>query len=582
MLRILLLAAGASALIFQCSKNFEQDDLLSVINAIDTCGTPINEGSIHCFQNHQANTFSRGAAELGWRMAEWEGYHNTLFNFQEYVMNVDFPKLTTWWQSLAGVLRGGQDFCWYIRDLDPHKNQDLDFLSDHLGSVFFVDNELREPLMDVVDDTRNVDVRKGSRCFTQDLDSKSFRIQALRYISSVLLFLEPAERMQRQRELREKFSTDLMISATLGRLWDAYGCDDDIQCTDKFEAGLVYLPRSGADFIQKIELAVEWESTVCFLISQYYLDRKRFYIVTNRGTEQVERKEDEGEGEGEGEDEDEDEGESRPKFTVGDTDPPVVEGWAKNYWSSAKSSKGTERPGIYHGAGDTMSQSGQGWSRIKWNNAGPSGSSQGGRTTDGTGPSVVGWQRGKGSPHKSNTKLRVDGVGDVDHVQGWSKVDGAMCTYRGAYAYRVLHKGGTRYMNLRKSTYLTQVQSDGALRDPYYCGHIVRVNITRSCSGEGLTCITDKGSLRGRVLDPQGVMAPNSPQDIVPFQFCEDIPKLPVRYRDGDLLCYRRLETGQPVLLRCINSTIDSTARACVGRHPEFPDGWFDLTARRW
>ncbi|PHH60108.1 hypothetical protein CDD81_2110 [Ophiocordyceps australis] len=272
-------------------------------------------------------------------------------------------------------------------------------------------------------------------------------------------------------------------------------------------------------------------------------------------------------------------GETRKKPTVGDEEPPEFGEWAKNKWTSAtigSSSPGGSHPGGSHGGGDTMTPEGQGWSRGKSSSAGPSSTSEDAQSMHGVGSSTTRWQSGGASSGISGAGQSDTGHGgDADDQQGWSRMQNQVCWYENTLAYKVLDGNRPTFLMPRGEKFLSEDQKTKATKDPYSCSRVSQVTIRRYCSGSSIRCTTDDGRLRGRVDDPF-TPASETTYDPVPLLVCNDVPRV-AGIENGDLLCFRKLQSGQRVALRCIPGP-DNTAQDCFGRHPEFENGWFNVT----
>ncbi|KAF4585745.1 hypothetical protein GQ602_005050 [Ophiocordyceps camponoti-floridani] len=281
MLLLSLFVIGASALTYQCSSEFHPDGLERVFLALDTCGTPLDRDSQKCFEERMASTY-RLLTNVGYQMADWEAATQTNFASLRYMTYRDSQRGETWWQSIIKLAAAGHGFCWYVRDSSP--DQHTDGFSNNLGSVFFADNHLREPIMHVATDTRKLDVRRGSHCFTPDTFFKQSRLAAIqKLLTDYTEELRPTLYQQSYRSLRARMSTDLAMTAILVRLAGNYKCPARGGCADELEPGRPYLPKSPKDLLRQLASIIGKDGVFCLFESIPKFPAKKWYYLTGFG-----------------------------------------------------------------------------------------------------------------------------------------------------------------------------------------------------------------------------------------------------------------------------------------------------------
>ncbi|RCI08119.1 hypothetical protein L249_6290 [Ophiocordyceps polyrhachis-furcata BCC 54312] len=271
------LAGGASAIKYQCSKDFEPRQLLSVFGAVRYCGTPISLMQQACYDRLIQRSLT--SYSVGYHMAAWERQTSTSFESLRYMHHLDVAQDHNWWSSIISALEDNHDICWYVRDYSADQYS-KGSISGHLGSVFFVDNPFREPLMHVETDPRKVQVRNGNQCFSPDEDFKESRIKAI----SILLTGYNSEGVtslsMTYRAFNGRVSTDLLLSATLARLVRNYRCPSGIRCVSKLVEGRPYLPESPKDFLRRVLSIIERDATLCFQETPMACHVERWYYLT--------------------------------------------------------------------------------------------------------------------------------------------------------------------------------------------------------------------------------------------------------------------------------------------------------------
>ncbi|PHH68973.1 hypothetical protein CDD80_7092 [Ophiocordyceps camponoti-rufipedis] len=281
MLLLSLFVIGASALTYQCSSEFDPDSLKRVFRALDRCGTPLDRESQSCFEERMAKAY-RLLINVGYQMADWEAATQTNFASLRYMTYRDSQRGETWWQSVTKVLAEGHRFCWYVRDSSP--DQHNDGFSNNLGSVFFVDDPLREPLMHVASDTRKFDVRRGSHCFTPDTLFKQSRLAAIqKLLTDYTEELRPTHYQQSYQSLRARMSTDLAMTAVFVRLAWNYKCPASGGCADELEPGRPYVPKSPKDLLRQLGRIIDEDGVFCLFDSVPQYPAKKWYYFTGFG-----------------------------------------------------------------------------------------------------------------------------------------------------------------------------------------------------------------------------------------------------------------------------------------------------------
>ncbi|RDA88361.1 hypothetical protein CP532_5620 [Ophiocordyceps camponoti-leonardi (nom. inval.)] len=276
---LFFLVAGAFALKFQCSKDFDPVKLMAVFEAMRDCGTPTSLMRESCY-DRLIQRSRRSYSDIGYHMASWERETSSSFESLRYIQHLSVAKADNWWGSIVNVLQDNHNICWYVRDCMA--DQRSDSFSGHLGSVFFVDGPFREPLVHAATDTRKVLVRQGNQCFTPDEFFKPSRIKAIRMLireynnERVVTSL----RAKTYRAVIGKVSTDLVLSATFARLIRNYRCSDNIRCNSEFTTGRPYLPQSPKDFLRKVLRIIEEDGMLCFQERPISYHVQHWYYLT--------------------------------------------------------------------------------------------------------------------------------------------------------------------------------------------------------------------------------------------------------------------------------------------------------------
>ncbi|RDA95841.1 hypothetical protein CP533_5123 [Ophiocordyceps camponoti-saundersi (nom. inval.)] len=276
---LFLLAGGASALSHQCSKDFESKTLLSVFRAMSECGTPTSLLNSACYDRRVRKSL-RSYSKIGYDMATWERETSTSFESLKYMQHFGADIGESLWDSIADALEENHEICWYVPDCSTDKHSDS--FSGHLGSVFFIDGPLREPLLHAATDTRKVDVRQGNHCFTPDPVFKPSRIEAIETLlkdyNNERVVSSPNAKTYRQ--ITRRVSTDLLLSATLARLIRSYRCAPKINCTSELVEGRPYLPEDSKDFLRKVLTVIERDGMLCFQEKPTPFHVEEWYYVT--------------------------------------------------------------------------------------------------------------------------------------------------------------------------------------------------------------------------------------------------------------------------------------------------------------